>query len=69
MVMACRDLSRAQSAAEEIRRATGNGNVVVRHLDLASVCSIRQFSREFLHSEDRLDVLINNAGEPPQPPG
>lgn len=68
VVMACRDLTRAKSAADEIRRSTGNGNVVVRHLDLASLCSIRQFTREFLDSEDRLDVLINNAGEPAQPP-
>uniref|UniRef100_H3CB88 Si:dkey-23o4.6 n=1 Tax=Tetraodon nigroviridis TaxID=99883 RepID=H3CB88_TETNG len=62
VVLACRDLTRAERSADEIRRSTGNGNVVVRHLDLSSLCSIRQFTREFLDSEDRLDVLINNAG-------
>ncbi|KAG7282976.1 hypothetical protein CRUP_028493 [Coryphaenoides rupestris] len=62
VVMACRDLSRAERAAEEIRRSTGNGNVVVRHLDLASTYSVRQFAKEFLGSEERLDILINNAG-------
>lgn len=61
--MACRDLTRAESAADEIRRSTGNGNVVVRHLDLASLYSIRQFTKEFLETEERLDILINNAGE------
>ncbi|KAG8002361.1 Retinol dehydrogenase 11 [Nibea albiflora] len=60
--MACRDLTRAEQAAEEIRRSTGNGNVAVRHLDLASLYSVRQFAKDFLDSEDRLDVLINNAG-------
>ncbi len=62
-MMACRDLTRAEQAAEEIRRSTGNGNVVIRHLDLASVYSVRQFAKDFLDSEDRLDILINNAGE------
>nr|XP_046254608.1 retinol dehydrogenase 13 [Scatophagus argus]XP_046254609.1 retinol dehydrogenase 13 [Scatophagus argus]XP_046254610.1 retinol dehydrogenase 13 [Scatophagus argus]XP_046254611.1 retinol dehydrogenase 13 [Scatophagus argus]XP_046254612.1 retinol dehydrogenase 13 [Scatophagus argus] len=62
VVMACRDLTRAEQAAEEIRRSTGNGNVVIRHLDLASLYSVRQFAKDFLESEDRLDILINNAG-------
>lgn len=61
--MACRDLTRAERAAEEIRRSTGNGNVVIRHLDLSSTYSIRQFAKDFLDSEERLDILINNAGE------
>uniref|UniRef100_A0A3Q3A9K7 Si:dkey-23o4.6 n=1 Tax=Kryptolebias marmoratus TaxID=37003 RepID=A0A3Q3A9K7_KRYMA len=62
VVMACRDLPRAERAAEEIRRSTGNGNVVIRHLDLASIYSVTQFAKDFLGSEDRLDILINNAG-------
>uniref|UniRef100_A0A3B5A1H2 Retinol dehydrogenase 12-like n=1 Tax=Stegastes partitus TaxID=144197 RepID=A0A3B5A1H2_9TELE len=62
VVMACRDLTRAERAAEEVRRSTGNGNVVIRHLDLASVYSVKQFAKDFLDSEDRLDILINNAG-------
>ncbi|KAM6995493.1 retinol dehydrogenase 13 isoform 2-T2 [Tautogolabrus adspersus] len=62
VVMACRDLTRAEQAAEEIRRSTGNGNVVTRHLDLSSVYSVRQFAKDFIDSEDRLDILINNAG-------
>ncbi|XP_061885826.1 retinol dehydrogenase 12 [Entelurus aequoreus] len=62
VVMACRDLARAERAAEEIRQSTGNGNVVIRHLDLSSLYSVRQFAKEFLDSEDRLDILVNNAG-------
>ncbi|KAM3872919.1 retinol dehydrogenase 13 [Diretmus argenteus] len=62
VVMACRDLSRAERAAEEIRQSTGNGNVVIRHLDLASLFSVRHFAKDFLASEERLDILINNAG-------
>ncbi|GAA6110769.1 retinol-DH_like_SDR_c domain-containing protein isoform X2 [Tachysurus ichikawai] len=62
VVMACRDLSRAEKAAEEIRCSTGNGNLVVRHLDLASLFSVRQFAQDYISTEDRLDILINNAG-------
>lgn len=61
--MACRDLTRAERAAEEVRHSTGNGNVVIRHLDLASVYSVSQFAKDFLDSEERLDILINNAGD------
>ncbi|XP_058862353.1 retinol dehydrogenase 13-like isoform X2 [Acipenser ruthenus] len=62
VVIACRDLAKAEQAAAEIRRTTGNGNVAVRRLDLASLSSVRQFSREFNEREERLDILINNAG-------
>lgn len=61
-MMACRDLSKAEKAAAEIRRSTGNGNIVVRHLNLSSLLSVREFVYEYTASEDRLDILINNAG-------
>lgn len=32
-------------------------------LDLASLKSVRSFAENFLQSESRLDLLINNAGE------
>lgn len=41
---------------------TKNRNVVVRHLDLASLKSVRKFAREIIDTESRLDVLVNNAG-------
>ncbi|XP_042597375.1 retinol dehydrogenase 13 isoform X2 [Cyprinus carpio] len=63
VVMACRDLTRAENAAEYIRRSTGNGNVVIRHLNLASLYSVREFAKEFIATEERLDILINNAGK------
>ncbi|XP_063054776.1 retinol dehydrogenase 12 [Engraulis encrasicolus] len=62
VIMACRDLSRAQHSADFIRRTTRNGNVMVRHLDLASLYSVRQFAKEINATEERLDILINNAG-------
>lgn len=63
MILACRDLGRAQAAAEEIRKRSGNGNVEVKKLDLASLPSVRALATDILENEDRLDVLVNNAGD------
>lgn len=62
IILACRDISRANKAAEDIRQRSGNGNVIVKKLDLASLESVRQLAKDMLASEERLDVLINNAG-------
>jgi NAD(P)-dependent dehydrogenase (short-subunit alcohol dehydrogenase family) len=62
VIMACRDLQKALNAADEIRKKTGNGNVFVEMLDLASMDSIRKFSQKINAQEERIDILINNAG-------
>ncbi|XP_028297973.1 retinol dehydrogenase 13 [Gouania willdenowi] len=62
VVMACRDLMKAEQAANQIRESTGNGNVVIRHLNLSSLHSVTTFVKDFNDTEDRLDILINNAG-------
>lgn len=61
VIIACRDLGKAQDAAEEIFRDTQQ-HVVVKHLDLASFKSVRNFVADVVKTEPRLDVLINNAG-------
>lgn len=60
--MACRSLDSANQVKEEIVNETGNPNVFVKHLDLASVDSIQKFAESFKQEENKLDVLINNAG-------
>ncbi|XP_028822211.1 retinol dehydrogenase 13-like [Denticeps clupeoides] len=62
VILACRDQCRASQAAEEIRQRSGNGNVVVKQLDLGSLRSVRTLAADVLASEERLDILINNAG-------
>mgnify|MGYP000202218409 FL=1 len=62
VILACRDLTRAERAADDIRKSTGNGNVVVYQLDLASLKSVRKCADEVKTKEKRLDILINNAG-------
>ena len=48
--------------SEEIKRETGSKSVVLKQLDLCSLASIRKFAREINAEENRLDILINNAG-------
>ena len=60
--MACRSLDSANEAKEKIIKGTGNHNVLVKHLDLASADSIINFAKQFKKEESKLDVLINNAG-------
>lgn len=61
VILACRNLTKARKVAEEVLRET-NKRLVVRHLDLASFKSVREFAKDINQSEPRLDVLINNAG-------
>lgn len=60
--MACRSLDSANQAKDEIIKETGNPNVFVKHLDLASIDSIQKFAESFKQEENKLNVLINNAG-------
>ncbi|XP_044023679.1 dehydrogenase/reductase SDR family member 13-like [Siniperca chuatsi] len=62
VILACRDKRRAEAAIQEIIQETGNSQVIFMQLDLASLQSVRSFADNFLQSESRLDLLINNAG-------
>ncbi|KFM76283.1 Retinol dehydrogenase 14, partial [Stegodyphus mimosarum] len=62
VILACRDQEKAQKALIEIRSKSRSGVLKVLQLDFASFESIKKFAEEFLRSEDRLDVLVNNAG-------
>lgn len=61
VIMACRDPSRAERAADEIRGGKCTGSVETARLDLADVESIATFAASW-PSDRRLDVLVNNAG-------
>ncbi len=62
VVLACRDVGKAEAARKDISATTGQRAVEVMPLDLASQSSIRNFAASFAASHDRLDVLVNNAG-------
>ena len=62
VIMACRSMERGNRAAEDIRRRHTDGMLIVRQLDLSSMKSVRLFCKTVMAAEQRLDVLINNAG-------
>ena len=51
-----------ESAAEQIRRTTGNEHVESLIADLSSLNEVRRLAGEYCDRYDRLDVLIHNAG-------
>lgn len=62
VVMACRNLDKANPQADAIREQHPGANVEVMHLDLDDLESVRSFAEAFKAKHDRLDLLINNAG-------
>ncbi|XP_039211125.1 dehydrogenase/reductase SDR family member 13-like [Crotalus tigris] len=62
VILACRNKARGELAVYDIRRESGNSEVILMILDLANLNSVRTFAQIFLKSEPRLDILINNAG-------
>ena len=62
VILACRDMEKANAAVEIIRAAVPRANVCASKLDLSSLASVREFAARFAGEYDRLDLLINNAG-------
>ncbi len=62
VVLAVRNAEKGEEARREIVRATGNQEVELALVDLASPSSIRRFASELAGRVSRLDLLVNNAG-------
>jgi len=62
VIMCCRDLTKAEEAAKDIRKSSGSDLVEIMHLDLASLKSVRKCAETLIEKEDKVDYLINNAG-------
>jgi NAD(P)-dependent dehydrogenase (short-subunit alcohol dehydrogenase family) len=62
VVITSRNEERGRAARDEVVERSGNPEVDVMLLDLASFRSIRSFASAVLAEHDRLDVLVNNAG-------
>lgn len=62
VILACRNVEAAEKVKEEIIAETKNENVIVSELDLSSFDSIRKFAAKINATENRLDVLLHNAG-------
>jgi retinol dehydrogenase 14 len=57
-----RDKARAETAAADIRAASGNPAVDAYAADLSAQAEVRRLAREVLDRYPRLDVLVNNVG-------
>jgi NAD(P)-dependent dehydrogenase (short-subunit alcohol dehydrogenase family) len=62
IVMANRNRVRSEQACAEIMAQSGNDNIELLDLDLASLASVRECAQAFKAKHDRLDILVNNAG-------
>ncbi|KAM3961958.1 retinol dehydrogenase 13-like [Aphomia sociella] len=62
VIVACPFEDEGLNAKKTIIRSSENENVIFKHLDLASLESVRKFASNILLTEERLDLLINNAG-------
>ena len=62
VVLACRNMEKADAALAEIRKTSPDARVEVMPLDLGSLASVREFAARFSDARPSLDLLINNAG-------
>ncbi|MEM9556733.1 MAG: oxidoreductase [Acidobacteriota bacterium] len=62
VVLACRSETRGVDARDRILSVHPQASVEFQHLDLASLSSVVGFAGRVLESQQRLDLLINNAG-------
>ena len=61
VILACRDVNKAESVVEEIGKSQRGGGLAVVELDLSRLKSVRQCVREIKSRFKRIDVLLNNA--------
>lgn len=62
VILACRSLSKAQKAMDEILKEVPNADLEIILIDLNSLYSVRAFEKEFSEKYSQLDFLIANAG-------
>jgi NAD(P)-dependent dehydrogenase (short-subunit alcohol dehydrogenase family) len=62
VLLHARDEARGRDALEEIRQRTGNDALRLYLADLASLDEVRALADAVGEGEDRLDVLVSNAG-------
>ncbi len=63
VIMACRNMEKAEAAMAEITRDVGeSAKLELRELDLASLESVESFANDLLVDHATIDSLINNAG-------
>ncbi len=62
VILACRNIDKANKIRKEIVCDTGNDNVIVMKIDTSSLESVRDFVKKFKKLNKKVYGLINNAG-------
>ena len=62
VVMACYHPEKGRGVCEALKGATGNNQLEVEPLDLASLKSVASFAERLLQRGERIALLMNNAG-------
>ena len=62
VVMACRNMDKAQQARQQILAAVPDASATIIRLDVSDLASVHEFSLQLADQCGRVDVLINNAG-------
>ncbi|XP_066257354.1 retinol dehydrogenase 12-like [Euwallacea similis] len=56
------DVANVTEAVEKIKTITHNPHIIGKSVDLSSLKSVRQFAKNFLETEPKLNLLMCNAG-------
>lgn len=62
VVMACRNVTKAEAARSAIKRRVSGASLEVLEVDLGDFGSVRRFAEAFRKHHSTLDLLVNNAG-------
>ena len=62
VIMACRNMAKAEKARETILAEHPDGDVHIMELNLADLDSVERFQEQYCNQYKGLDLLINNAG-------
>jgi NAD(P)-dependent dehydrogenase (short-subunit alcohol dehydrogenase family) len=62
VILACRNREKKSAAVRQIAQEYPESKAEFLQLDLSDLASVHRFAGEFTSRNDRLDILINNAG-------
>ena len=62
LILACRNMEKAEAAREQIVSQTGNRHVETMRIDTSSLASVRTFAGKIIDSGEKVFALVNNAG-------
>ena len=62
ILMACYDPKKAEEKRQKLIKETGNTDIEVRRIDLASLDTVAAFADYLLGRGERVSLLMNNAG-------